>query len=273
MKKLIFISVILIFFTGRAFCENSIYPPDIKRIKDRGEFVVAMYFNDIPPFFMHDENGNFYGLDVELARDIADKLGVKVRFDRKAKTFGEIVDMVVNHEADAAISLLSRTLKRAEKIRYTKPYIVLKQGLIINRLSFEKLTKNKSIINTLNQKQSVIAVKKGTSYVDFSHRIFPDAVIKEYPEWDPEIVDAVVSGEAAAGYDDEIEIKKYIISRPEAAIHVTTAVIEDLNDPIAIAVPYDSNSLLDWLNLYIDQHVKKITADTILDKYKKSLKQ
>lgn len=272
MKKFILISIIVIFFKASAYCENDIYPPDIKRIKDRGEFVVAMYFNDIPPFFMHDENGNFYGLDVELAGDIAEKLGVKVRFDRRAKTFGEIVDIVVNKEADAAISLLSRTLKRAEKIRYTKPYIVLKQGLIINRLIFEKLTEKNSIIATLNQEQSVIAVKKGTSYVDFSHKIFPDAVIKEYPEWDPEIVDAVVSGEAAAGYHDEIEIKKYIISRPEAAIHATTAVIQDLNDPIAIAVPYDSNSLLDWLNLYIDQHVKNMNADSLLDKYKESLK-
>ena len=51
------------------------FPPDMRRILERGKLICAMYYNDIPPFFMHDDSGQLVGHDVELARDIADKPG------------------------------------------------------------------------------------------------------------------------------------------------------------------------------------------------------
>ncbi len=232
---------------------------------------MAMYYKDIPPFFMHDDQGNFYGLDVELARDIGKKLGVSVKFNRSARTFDQIVEIVASHEADVAISLLSRTLKRAEKVRYTSPYIILRQGLLINRLNLARLPEQKNIVQTLNQPEAVIGVKDGTSYVGFAQKLFPKATIRKYPEWNPGAVQAVISGRITAGYHDETEIKKYIITRPETAIQVTTAVIQDVTDPIAMALPWDSHALLDWLNIYIEQFTQKLNGDQLIEKYMKDL--
>ncbi len=246
-------------------------PPDIQRIKDRGKLVVAMFHEDIPPFFMHDEQGRFYGLDVDLARDIADRLGVDVQFNRGAQSFDEIVEIVAAKEADVAISWLSRTLERAEKVRYTQPYIVLRQGLLINRLRLAELPKSQNPMQALNHPESRVGVRAGTSYVDFGHSIFPEAEIKEYPDWDPYIVEAVFQGELVAGYHDEIEIKKYVMQRPEASIQASTAIIKDLKDPIAMAVPWDSHALLDWLNIYIQEHARDWDADKVLQEYEESL--
>jgi ABC-type amino acid transport substrate-binding protein len=261
-----------LFFTSFASAgAKSPSPPDIQRIKDRGELIVAMFSQDIPPFFMHDENGRFYGLDVRLARDIAERLDVELRFNRQAQSFDQIIDILARHEADIGISWLSRTLARAEKVRFTKPYIVLRQGLLINRLNLAKLPERDNPLQALNHPQAKIGVKKGTSYVDYAHKIFPTAEIREYPDWEPYIVDAVAQGELVAGYHDEIEIKKYILSRPEASIQSSTAIIKDLTDPIAMAVPWDSHALLDWLNIYIENHVQDWDADKLLQKYKASL--
>ena len=247
------------------------YPPDIKRIKERGKLVVAMFAQDIPPFFMHDDLGNFYGLDVKLAKDIAGRIGVDVEFNREARTFNEIIDIVARNEADVAISWLSRTLERAEKVRYTRPYIVLCQGLLINRLKLAELPRQANSLKTLNHPDAVVGVRSGTSYVDYARNLFPRAEIREYPDWEPYIVNAVFEGELVAGYHDEIEIRKYVMSRPETSIRTSTAIIKDLTDPIAMAVPWDSHALLDWLNVYIEMHVNGWDAGKLLHEYEESL--
>ena len=88
------------------------YPPDIRRIKERGTLLVGMYTNDVVPFMFHDAQGNFIGHEVQLAKDMAAALGVKVAFDRSPQTFNEIVDLVAAERVDLAISLISRTLIR-----------------------------------------------------------------------------------------------------------------------------------------------------------------
>ncbi len=276
LEKIIPVLLAMLMMAGM-FCpepaagEQSSLPPDIQRIKDRGKLVVAMFKEDIPPFFMHNEQGRFYGLDVDLARDIADKLGVDLEFNRQAESFDQIIDTVASHEADVAISWLSQTLERAEKVRFTRPYIVLRQGLLINRLELAKLPQKGSALQTLNYVQARIGVRSGTSYVDYAQNFFPDAQIQQFPDWEPYIVDAVFQGELVAGYHDEIEIKKYIMKRPEASIKASTAIIQDLTDPIAMAVPWDSPVLLDWLNTYIQQQAGDWDADKLLQKYKDSL--
>jgi polar amino acid transport system substrate-binding protein len=248
-------------------------PPDIQRITERGTLIVAMFSQDIPPFFMHDSEGRFYGLDVEIARDIAEKLGVELEFNREAQSFDEIIEIVMRNEADLAISWLSRTLQRSELVRYTKPYIVLHQGLLINRRKIKELTDKDYPLLTLNQPGAVIGVRSGTSYESYAESLFPEAEIRRFPDWDPDIVEAVYKGELTAGYHDEIEIKKYVMGRPEASIRAATAIIQDLTDPIAIAVPWNSYALLDWLNLYIEDYLEEWTADKLLRHYEESLRR
>jgi len=265
---LILLAVPVVTVQGSSY-ENR--PPDIQRIKDRGKLVVAMFHQDIPPFFMHDDQGRFYGLDVDLARDIADSLGVEVEFNREAESFNEIVRIVAAKEADLAISWLSRTLERAETVRFTRPYIVLHHGLLINRLRLSELSNRQNPMQALNHPDARVGVRAGTSYVEYAHAIFPQAQIQEFPDWEPYIVEAVFRGELVAGYHDEIEIKKYTMQRPEVSIQASTAIIKDLKDPIAMAVPWDSHALLDWLNLYIREHARDWNADKVLQEYEGSL--
>src|ERR1043166_3923931 len=82
-------------------------PQEIKRIINAGKIVVAMHRDDRVPFFMHDGSGNFIGYDVEIANDIAKKLGVKVEFLRTAKFYDDVVTQIEKGEADLGISKLS----------------------------------------------------------------------------------------------------------------------------------------------------------------------
>lgn len=284
------ISRLMIFhalFPGYLSAQPSSFPPDIQRIMDCGKLVVAMYYLDIPPFFMHTADKDvpsrhtgisspfirgeyFYGIDVKIALDMAKELGVACEFHRTSKDFNEIVETVVSHKADVAITLLSRTLDRSRTVLFTQPYIILHHGLLLNRLAltrYEKGTSLKDFINTTDMK---IGVKGGIAWPQFLKHYFPKAGVVEYPAWE-DVISSVRSGTVMAAYADELEIKKLTVSKPEVVIELKTLIIEDIQDPIAMAVSWDSPNLLQWINTYLNQEHIFMTVDDILEKYFESV--
>lgn len=272
----------ILLFTALAHAAE--YPPDIQRIVDRGELIVAMYYKDIPPFFMHGDEKNFssrhrgvpspflkgkyfYGVDVSLALGIAEGLNVPCRFHRKSKDFNEIVDTVFRHEADIAITLLSRTLDRSKKLLFTAPYVTLHHGVLLNRLALAAYQKGSSLKAFLNRPDMRIGVKGGIAWPGFLKHYFPHATVVEYPEWEPNVIDAVRGGEVMAAYADELEIKKLIISKPDASIELKTVIIKDIKDPISVAVAWDSPHLLQWINTYLAEQQTAMTVDDILERH------
>jgi ABC-type amino acid transport substrate-binding protein len=243
------------------------YPPDIQRIKDRGVFVVAMTATDQPPFYYVDGDGALAGLDVDIATAIAASLGVKVAFNRDAKSFGDLIPIVAGGQADAAISRLSRTVARAQTVGFTAPYITFHQALILNRLELaRRAPTNESIVDLIEDMTGRIGVIADSSYVTLARRSFPRATVVQYPAWE-QAVEAVFAGEILAAYRDEMEIKKIIRSRPDASLKVKTAVLKDTEDNIAIAVAWQNTHLLYYLDLVLAGLNLNLDADKLLDSY------
>lgn len=246
-------------------------PPDIQRILDRGTLVVAVLGTDNPPFFMDDRetgehNSSPIGLDINIAKGIADTLGVDVTFNRSAKTFNEVVDQVYQLNADIAISKLSRTLSRAQRVRFSKPYVSMRQGFIANRLQLAQQTQDSGMIQAIRNFQGKVGVIQSSSYVGFLKEKFPKATIVEYAQWD-DIVNAVITGEIQAAYRDELEVKKIIRQNPDAALRLQTIALTDTKDQIAMALPWDSSHLQEFVNQYLDTLELSYNADLVLDEY------
>lgn len=231
--------------------EMALLPPEFKKIYDRGVLIVAMYSEDRYPYFFIDSKGNLVGNDVDLAYDIAEKLGVRLEFVRTARTFDGIVDQVARGEADLAISKLSITLPRAMKVSYTTPYLILRQTLLVNRLQLAGIrTEDGNLLQTISKSDLKIGVKANTSYVAYAKEVFPKATIIEYEGYDS-IMEAAVQGELFAAFYDENEVATYIQKNPDKAIHVQVLPLEERVDPLGIAVSRDADHFLAWLNHYL----------------------
>lgn len=258
------------------------FAPDIRNITDRGELVVAMLSVDTPPFFQYDspetpckgdassfviqDGKKLCGLDVELSKGIAEELGVEVRFIRSAQKFNNVVDQVFERQADIAISKISRTLARTQKVIFSNPYLNMRQALLVNRLQFAQQAKGRRpeiVVRDLSGKIGVIA---SSSYVGFTKQKFPNAEAVEYPTWE-ESVQAARQGEILAAYRDELEIKKIILKDPDTALNFQTVVLTDTNDAIAMVLPWDSHQLQAYVNQYLETNKISYSADTLLDKY------
>lgn len=245
---------------------RSVMPPDIERILTRGKLVVAVLGSDNSPFFMKMADGELGGLDIQLAQAIAEQLGVGLELNRSATTFNDVVDTVYELDADMAISKISRTMKRGLRVRFSQPYLKMRQGLLINRLQLAQQAKRSNVTETIRNLVGDVGVIKGSSYVGFLKQKFPQATIVEMPSW-TEIVDAVQQGKILAGYRDELEIKKVVLTKPDAALQLQTVALTDTQDALAIVLPWDSTHLLAFTNQYLDTLDQEYTVDGLLDNY------
>jgi ABC-type amino acid transport substrate-binding protein len=233
------------------------YPEEIRTILERGYIIFGMTSADQKPFFYEDaQTGRLIGLDVEIAYEIANRLGVRAVFNREAASFDDVVFKVVNKEVDVALSKLSRTIRRAAMVRFTRPYITFRQALLVNRLELAKVTTEENLPLFIRHFTGTMAVIKNSSYISYAGTNFPYAIVKTYDTWG-ECVDALFAGEVLAVYRDEGEILIVTETRENAAILTKSVFISDKQDPIAMAVSYDAPLLEAWLNTFLDEYLRQ----------------
>lgn len=241
---------------------------------DKGTLVVALYHKDMPPFFFKDENGEMVGVDIDLAKAISKELGVKLVFNRKAKKFDEMVDVVARGEADICISKLSYTESRMKKIFYSEPYLTVHKALLCSRSFLQKINvsgKYNNIYDVFKERAAKIHVLAGSSYVDFAHRLFPDVVIEEHMDSDS-LLSVIDKGEGLCCFRDEFEIKKYLLTAASQNPYIFEVVLKDNGDPLHVGINFQYNNLVSFINNII--HSTQTTRDLnmIMDTYKKYYK-
>ncbi len=243
--------------------DGRLLTPSIARIVNRGELIVAMLGVDTPPFF-YVKNGELVGLDVSLAQAIAKELKVNVRFDRSARTFNEVVDVVARQEADLAISKISRTLARAQMINFTDPYLRLHHAFILNRVKFAELARNRPLPVVIRAFKGSIGVIADSSFSGYATKNFPLSELREFASWN-DVLQALHKGEIMAAYRDEFEVKRILKNDPTASLTLRTVTFKDLEDTLSIAVSIENPTLLAYVNQFLSENPEKLTIDKVLN--------
>ncbi len=255
-----------LFATAQIATSTVPLPSDIAAIKKKNVLIIAMTKKDVPPFFS-GEGDDIRGLDVEIARRIGVMIGVPVQFRRDAESFAEVVEQVRDGRADLAVSKLSITGPRLLTVRFSEPYVKLKQAMIINRLWLSQNSQGREVHEVLRTFNGKISFIKNSSYDTFARINFPKAVYTPEDSWDA-IINNVTNGTIAAGYRDEFEIKKISFEKSEAAITTKTVTISDSIDNIAVAVNVNSPQLLSIVNYVIRNEYSNIDTKKLMDRYK-----
>jgi ABC-type amino acid transport substrate-binding protein len=242
--------------------DGRLLAPEFARIVGRGELVVAVLGVDQPPFF-EERFGKLTGLDITLADDIAKKLGVKVRFNRDAKTFDDVVSLLAKGQADIAVSKLSRTLPRAQVISFSTPYLSLKRSLLLNRLKFAELAHGRGVPEVIRSYDGSIGVVANSSYASYVTTNFPKAEVRSYPTWES-VLRALNIGEVTAAYRDEFEVKRVLKLDPTASLRFRVVTLQDLEDTLAIGVNVSEPTLLAFINQFLAERNTKFDVSTVL---------
>ncbi|WP_338552754.1 ABC transporter substrate-binding protein [Paenibacillus sp. KS-LC4] len=236
------------------------YPEDIRDILSRGKLRVALYQEDRYPFFYADDQGVLRGSDVELANDIALKLGVQAEFIRTAASFNEVITQVSNGEADIGVSKLSMTLERAKRVLFSDAYLNLKQALLINRLQLAAIGEkgdDSDPLALIQERGERIGIVAGTSYAGFARELFPNQNQAGYST-SAQLFDGVRQGDVLAAVYDAFEISRYLKKYPSYSLQLQFVQLDDHDDDIAIAVDPQRYHLHQWVNTYLHMEKKEI---------------
>ena len=225
--------------------------PDMLCIANTGALAVAVVNQEAPPFVFTNKEGELDGIDIQIAKKIAEELGVKPVFV-KVDTFDAVIEMVIEKKVNMGISKLSVTSDRTKKVRFAGSYVKLAKALQINRLGLKKLNKNKNLTLTqlFNSPEATIGVLEKSAYESYAKVLFPKAKVVSYKNWD-EALNDMKSGKILAVFRDEWEAKKSVLNNPNLAIQAETITINEQDDPFQMVVPWSSPQFAHYLDNFI----------------------
>ncbi|WP_066501723.1 amino acid ABC transporter substrate-binding protein [Abyssisolibacter fermentans] len=153
-KSLILIIVVTMLATLFVGCSQKGEQGDnsLKEIKDKGKFILGLD-DSFPPMGFRDQDGEIVGYDIDLAKEIAKRMGVELEV-KPIDWDGNILSLN-NKDIDVIWNGLSITEKRKEQILFSKEYAVNKQVIITNNDS--------KIDKKIDLKDKIVAVQLGST--------------------------------------------------------------------------------------------------------------
>lgn len=237
----------------------------IGEIRERGVLVAGIPGDDLLAFYEEDDEGNMSGTDVELAKSIADSLGVDIVFSREAANNDELTRQLENGEVDMVVATYSRTLDRALRVRLSDPYLSIGMAVMINKQAAVQRGVTQNPTGYLKTSEEKIAVIAGTSHVDLCRQLFPDCEIVEASSYE-EAAELVKNNEVFAYFCGELEFYSQICKDRELQIYTDVYVYSDIKDEFCVAVSKENEELQDYVNLYLAMS-QKVTIDDIHKRY------
>lgn len=224
--------------------------PAIQKIIDRGYIRVAMLPNDIGVLCRTTQDGDFAGLDVDFARDIARTLGVKLEI-HKIKQYSDIALLLANGTVDLGIAMYSVNHSRAASVILSDPYLTSNLCITVNSKELIKNNIKKNPINYMKQNSVKIAVLKGSIHSYTAQEVFPKAQVIELNSQD-EIINSVIENKVFAAFQGEVESVDNYIRNPKIMIFTKSFVFPDASDKFCVAIAPNDLGMLNFINAYIN---------------------
>jgi len=221
-------------------------------IVKRGELRVAVQSGAAPYAFI-DKNGNPTGSMVEFAREMAKRMGVKLKvldFD-----WDGLIPALLSGKADILAADMTPTLKRALKITFCDPWYYVQPCV------FTKTGASYQAPEDVNKADITVGVLLGSTGETIAKKYLPKAKIKTYKGGGRMIVQALLAGHVDAGVNDDLAVLTVLPDYPPNSVRVLDQRLGQGKDPLAFAVRPESVNLWQWINLFF----KTIRADGAYD--------
>ncbi|WP_067706676.1 glutamate ABC transporter substrate-binding protein [Nocardia yamanashiensis] len=175
-----------------------------------GKLTVGIKF-DQPGLGLRNKDGSYSGFDVDVAKYVGEKLGVKpdaIVF--KESPSGQRETLIQNGQVDFIVATYSITDKRKEKVDFAGPYFQTGQSLLVRSdnadiTGVESLTGNKKLCS----------VKGSTPAQNVKDKYAKEVQLQEYDTYSL-CVEALKSGSVDAVTTDDIILRGYAAQSPGA---------------------------------------------------------
>ncbi len=225
-------------------------------VLERGELRVGLEPGYMP-FEMKDKKGRLMGYDIDLAKNMAKAMGVKVKFVPTA--WDGIIAGLVTNKYDIIISGMTVSQKRNLKVNFADPYVVVGQTILLRKGLEGKVKSAKD----LDDPKYTVVTKLATSADMAMQKFFKKAKTLTF-DTESDAISEVLTGKADAMiYDQPYNIIFMAEKGKDKLVHLDAPLTYE---PLAWAVRKGDPDFLNWLNNYLRQ----IKGDKVVDFYEKN---
>ena len=212
----------------------------LEEVKSQETMRVGVRF-DAPPYGYIDDAGQNAGYDIDIVKNIAEKLGVEIEFIQV--TGKTRIPMLESSKVDVLVAATTHTRKRDEQIDFTIPYLMTGSQLV---------TKSGSgIIALADLDGKTVATVQGTTGEKIVREQAPGAELQVYQEW-PQAFLALKQGLA-----DAICVGQFVgakFAAEDGDFQLVGPLL--LEEPIAMGVRENDSAWRDALNFALQDSVR-----------------
>ena len=224
------LSAALLLFFLSSCAQNE--PDTLNKIRERHQIRFATSSGYVP-FSLYNTRKELVGFDVDMAREIAKRLGVKaVIVDTP---WNNIIETLRSGAVDAIVSSMAVTQERSSVIAFSEPYYYTRSHLFVGLGS--------PIKNLPELKGKTVACSRGTTYEREARRLGAKEVV--LCENDEEALRRLMDRQVDAVITDEI-VGMYAIRHRRLPIEPLGSYVTA--EQIAVAVRKEDVSLLKEIN-------------------------
>ncbi len=214
----------------------------LNSIKKRGTIKIGTE-GTYPPFTFKNDKGELEGFDVEIANEVAKRLGVKAEFvptEWKAMFAGldsERFDVIANQ--------VGINDKRKEKYDFSVPYTVSGEQIIVHK-------DNTSIQSLEDLKGKKVGVTQGSNYEEIAKKAGAEI---HYYKGSNEILADLSAKRLEAALNDRLFVAEYLLKNPDKNVKAAGKTFD--NSQMGFAFRKGSPELV----AAVDKALKDIQAD------------
>ena len=208
-----------------------------------------------PPYESTDDNGNFVGIDIDVAAAIAEKLGLELQVDDM--DFDAALLAAQNGKSDMVMAGVTVTEDRQLVMDFSDSYATGIQSIIVKEDS--------DIASPDDLADKMIGTQRGTTGYIYCSDDFGDEHVTPYDNG-LTAVQALVNGQVDAVVIDNAPAKEFVEANPGLKILDTAYAEEDY----AIGVAKGNTAMLDAINGALEELKNDGTLQAIVDKHIKA---
>ncbi|MEC3861742.1 transporter substrate-binding domain-containing protein [Mesobacterium sp. TK19101] len=214
----------------------------IETIKRRGVLKVGMA--TFVPWAMRDKDGNLIGFEIDVAKKVAEDMGVEVEFVPTA--WDGIIPALISGKFDVIIGGMSVTPARNLTVNFTEPYAHSSVGTMAN------IGNSKDIVwpEGYNSTDVTFSCRRGATPCEYIKKHFPKATLRLFDDQN-QVVQEVLNGNANIMLGSQPLPAFVIYDNPEVVFAATDTKIDPSDEAFALRKgdPDALNFFNNWIRL------------------------
>ncbi|WP_182185921.1 substrate-binding periplasmic protein [Pectinatus frisingensis] len=245
--------------TDSSSAQNTADGNTLDKIRKSGVLVVGSS-NDAPFAYIDAKTNEFSGVDSDIIKEIARRLGVK-KVEMKQIPFENLLISLDNGSVDMVTDAMYIKPERLQKALFTNIWYTEAEAVVVKK---ESDIKSKSDL-----KDKVIGGQKGMTFLELADKWKNDGIVKDVKVFNSqsELMMAVNTGKIDACVTDGIVAAYTLKQNSSLDLRILSPYEPEASGKIGAAVRFADKDLLDAVNTELEKMRNDGTLKKILEKY------